>query len=414
MNIYLVIILTIIIAEYVLDIIVESLNAKTACSNLPQEFINYYDADKYQKAQNYLRECTKLSLIKETIFALIILVFILWGGFNFVDKIARGFNLGLIPTGLIFAGILMLAFSVINIPFSTYRTFVIEEKYEFNRTSVKTFILDIFKIWGITAIIGGSIFSLIIWFFDILGPAAWIYCWVALTIFQVFLEFIAPVIILPLFNKFFPLEDGELKSAINEYADSQNFTLKGIFRMDASRRSAKSNAFFTGFGKFRRVALFDTLIQKHTTDELVSILAHEIGHFKKKHILKGLTISVSTTGLMFFILSFFINNPGLFAAFKMENISIYASLFFFGFLYSPINLIISIYGNILSRKYEFQADDFAVKTHKKPESFITALKKLSVDNLSNLTPHPLMVFLHYSHPPVLKRIQAIREKPIPA
>jgi STE24 endopeptidase len=206
------------------------------------------------------------------------------------------------------------------------------------------------------------------------------------------------------------LEDGELKGAIENYAREQKFTLAGVFKMDASKRSTKSNAFFTGFGKFRRIALFDTLIQKHTTDELVSVLAHEIGHYKKKHFVKGIVLSVITTGIMFFILSFFINNKGLFDAFKMQNLSIYASLIFFGFLYSPINLFISIFSNVISRKHEYEADNFAIITYKKPESFISALKKLTVDNLSNLTPHPLKVFLDYSHPPVLKRIEAIREK----
>jgi STE24 endopeptidase len=213
---------------------------------------------------------------------------------------------------------------------------------------------------------------------------------------------------MPLFNKYTPLEEGELKSAIENYAKEQKFALAGIFKMDASKRSTKSNAFFTGFGKFRRIALFDTLIQKHTTDELVSVLAHEIGHYKKRHFIKGIILSVITTGIMFFILSFFINNKGLFDAFKMQNLSIYASLVFFGFLYSPINLFISIFSNIISRKHEYEADSFAVETYKKPESFITALKKLTVDNLSNLTPHPLKVFLDYSHPPILKRIEQIR------
>jgi STE24 endopeptidase len=216
-------------------------------------------------------------------------------------------------------------------------------------------------------------------------------------------------VILPLFNKFIPLEESELKTAIQNYAKEQNFALAGIFKIDASRRSTKSNAFFTGFGKFRRVALFDTLIQKHTIDELVSVLAHEIGHYKKKHFLKGMLLSIITTGLMLFVLSFFISNNGLFAAFRMQHLSIYASLIFFGFLYSPINFILSTFSNVISRKHEYEADKFAVLTYRKPQSAITALKKLTVDNLSNLTPHPLKIFLDYSHPPILKRISAIKK-----
>jgi STE24 endopeptidase len=221
--------------------------------------------------------------------------------------------------------------------------------------------------------------------------------------------FLVPVVIMPIFNKFTPIKDCELKTTLEEYAKKENFKLKGIFTMDGSKRSTKSNAFFTGFGKFRRIVLFDTLIEKHSIDELVSILAHEIGHYKKKHILVHLVISIITSGIMFFILSFFLNNPGLFTAFKMEHTSIYASLLFFGFLYAPIEMITSIFSNILSRKNEYQADEYSVKTYKKPYAMILALKKLSVDNLSNLTPHPFKVFLSYSHPPVLERIKLIRK-----
>lgn len=410
MNIYFIIIISIIAVEYLLNLIVELLNVKSASGDLPKEFEGYYDAQKYSLAQEYLKENTNFSLIKDTVSVAVTLIFILAGGFNFVDSIARSFNLGQILTGLIFTGILALASQLLSVPFSAYHTFVIEAKYGFNKTTVKTFVLDIFKGLILTVIIGAIILSVIFWFFYAAGSLAWVYCWIAVALFQLFLLFIAPVIIMPLFNKYTPLEEGELKSAIENYAREQKFALAGVFKMDASRRSTKSNAFFTGFGKFRRIALFDTLIQKHTVEELVSVLAHEIGHYKKKHFVKGIILSVITTGIMFFILSFFINNKGLFDAFRMQNLSIYASLVFFGFLYSPINLFISIFSNIISRKHEYEADDFSVTTYKKPESFITALKKLTVDNLSNLTPHPLKVFLDYSHPPVLKRIEEIRKK----
>ncbi|MBW1839944.1 MAG: M48 family metallopeptidase [Deltaproteobacteria bacterium] len=409
MNIYLIIILIIIVGDYLLDYIVETLNVKHVKTELPKEFEGYYDAEKYKKAQNYLKETTRFGIITDTITTPITLAFILIGGFNYFDQIARGFQLAPIPTGLIFAGILMLASQILSIPFSVYSTFVIEEKYGFNRTTVKTFILDILKSLLLIAIIGGVVFSIILWFFGKAGDLAWIYCWVVVVLIQLVLTFIAPVVIMPLFNKFFPLEDGDLKTAIENYAKSQKFKLKGVFTMDASKRSTKSNAFFTGFGKFRRIVLFDTLIKKHTVDELVSVLAHEMGHYKKKHIFKSILISIITTGLMFFILSLFINNPGLFSAFKMEHTSIYASLFFFAFLYTPISMIISIFSKILSRKHEYEADSYAVTTYGKPESMISALKKLTVDNLSNLTPHPLNVFLNYSHPPVLERIQSMRK-----
>ena len=408
MNGFLLIILAVLIGAYLLDLIVDTLNVRHVTTVLPEEFEGYYDADKYKKSQRYLRENTRFGIISDTITTPITIAFILFGGFNIIDQFARGFNLGSVLTGLIFAGILLLALQILSIPFSIYSTFVIEERYGFNKTTPKTFILDILKSGLLIAVIGGMVLSVVLWFFEKAGPLAWLYCWIAVTVFQIFLMFIAPVVIMPIFNKFIPLEEGELKQAIEDYARSQEFKLKGIFTMDGSKRSTKTNAFFTGFGRFRRIVLFDTLVEKHTVKELVSILAHEMGHYKKKHILKSICISTLSTGLMFGILSLFLNNRGLFAAFKMQEISIYASLVFFGFLYSPIQMVLSIFGNMLSRRHEYDADEYAVKTYHASASMIAALKKLSVENLSNLTPHPLKVFLSYSHPPVLDRIQAIR------
>ena len=408
MNFYLLFILTILIGSYVLEVLVEILNIKNLKTDLPEEFVGYYDAENYQKSQQYLKENTWFGIITETVFTPLTIAFILLGGFNYVDSLARSFNLGAIPTGLIFAGILLLLSQIIHIPFSAYATFVIEEKYGFNRTTVKTFIMDILKSWLLMAVIGGTVFSIVLWFFEKTGTWAWLYCWGAMIIIQLFLSFVAPVVIMPIFNKFYPLEESELKSTIEDYARAQRFKLKGVFKMDASKRSSKSNAFFTGFGKFRRIVLFDTLIAKHTVDELVSVLAYEMGHYKKKHIITSMIISILTTGLMFFILSLFLNNTGLFAAFKMENTSLYASLLFFGFLYAPIEMVLAIFGNMLSRSHEYAADAYAATTYRKPEAMIAALKKLSVDNLSNLTPHSLKVFLSYSHPPVLERIKALR------
>ena len=409
MNFFLILILIIIVGDYILDLVVENLNVRNLRTELPREFEGSYDDMKYKKSQEYLRETTRFGIFIDSISTPLTIAFILLGGFNLVDQLARSFNQNLIVTGLIFAGILMLASQLLSIPFSVYSTFVIEEKYGFNRTTPKTFILDILKGWVLTLILGGIIFSIILWFFDKVGSLAWVYCWLTVVIFQIVVTFFAPIIILPLFNKFHPLEDGELKTAIEQYAHEQQFKLKGIFKMDASKRSTKSNAFFTGFGKYRRIVLFDTLIENQTVEELLSILAHEMGHYKKKHILKSILISTGTTGIMFYILSLFLNNEELFAAFKMEHTSIYASLFFFGFLYTPISMIISIGSKILSRKHEYEADAYAAQTYKKPEAMISALKKLTVDNLSNLTPHPLKVFLSYSHPPVLERIQKLRK-----
>ena len=409
MNIYLVVILAILIVDYILDIAADTLNVKRIRTELPAEFKGYYDPEKYRRSQQYLKENTRFATVADSILTPVTIAFILLGGFNLVDRFARSFNWGPVATGLVFAGALTLISQAIRIPFSAYRTFIIEERYGFNKTTVKTFITDILKKWLLGAVIGGALFAVVLWLFREAGAWAWLWCWGIITVCIVFFTFIAPVVIMPLFNKFVPLEDGALKEAIERYAESQRFKLAGVFTMDASRRTAKTNAFFTGFGRFRRIALFDTLIQKHSVDELVSVLAHEIGHYKKKHVIVSLMISIGTTGLMLFILSLFINNGELFRAFGMEHLSVYASIFFFAFLFAPIQMIVSIFSNMLSRKHEYRADEFAARTYGRPESMITALKKLAVDNLSNLTPHPLKVFLSYSHPPVLQRIYALQK-----
>jgi STE24 endopeptidase len=408
MNSYLLVILLILIIRYLLDLISDWLNVRNVSTELPAEFKGYYDAEKYSQSQNYLRENTRFGIFVDTLQTIITIVFVLVGGFNFVDRIARSLGQGPILTGLVFAGILIFASKILNLPFSIYNTFVIEEKYGFNKTTPKTYFLDIIKSLTLTALIGGIVFAAVLWFFEKTGNLAWIYCWMAITLFQIFLMFIAPLVIMPIFNKFVPLEESELRTAIENYAKAQDFKMKGIYMMDGSKRSSKSNAFFTGFGRSRRIVLFDTLIERHPVKELVSILAHEMGHYKKKHIIRAIARSVIVMGLTLFLLSLFIKNEQLFAAFKMEHLSVYASLFFFGFLYTPIAMLIGLAENIISRKNEYEADAFAVETYGNADAMITGLKKLSVDNLSNLTPHPFKVFISYSHPPVLERIKAIR------
>jgi STE24 endopeptidase len=409
MNIYLIIILAFLISEYLLNLIVDKLNIRSASGLLPAEFEAVFNKEDYKKSQEYLKANVRFSKIRETVFLIVLIVFILLGGFNLIDILARRFNQGEVITGLIFAGSIGLLASFLGLPFSYYKTFVIEEKFGFNKTTLKTFIFDKIKGLLLGALIGGVVFYFVVWFFLKAGSLAWLYCWFFLIGFQLFLLFIGPVLILPLFNKFTPLEPGSLRNKIQQYAASQRFALKDIFKVDASRRSSKSNAFFTGFGKNRRIALFDTLIERHTEEELVSVIAHEIGHYKKKHIFKQMFLSVLSLGLMFFVLSFFLNNPRLFEAFKTEHLSVYAGIVFFSFLYTPLSKMFSIISNFISRKNEFQADEFSVVTYRKPESFIAALKKLSADNLSNLTPHPAKVFIDYSHPPVLERIKFIRK-----
>ncbi len=408
MNIFLFLIILFLILSWLLDFVSNRLNIKNMSDVLPEEFEGYYDKEKYKKSQSYLKDKTKFSTISSTIMIIVEIVFILFAGFNYIDIFARSFNFGEIGSGLIFITVLFVLLNIIQIPFSAYNTFVIEEKYGFNKTTIKTFILDIIKSLILTLVIGLPIFALIIWFFMKYSTYAWLYVAISVILFELLITFIAPVFIMPLFNKYTPLEDGELKTELENYAKEQNFKMKGLYKMDGSKRSTKTNAFFTGFGKFRRIVLFDTLIQKHTTQELVSVLAHEMGHYKKRHIHKFMIMSFINTFILFFILSFFIGNQYLFDAFSMQNISIYGAIVFFGFLYTPISEILSIVQNVISRKYEYEADRYSVTTYKNPKSMIEALKKLSVDNLTNLTPHKFKVFIEYSHPPVLDRIKAIK------
>lgn len=409
MNGYLIFILAVILIGFALDVVISLLNMQSLKPELPEEFSDVFDDEQYAKSQDYTRATTRFGLLQNCIMTPLTILFILYGGFNWADQVARSLDHGPIVTGLIFTGLLTLISSIAGLPFSVYATFVIEERFGFNKTTVKTFILDIIKSVILGILIGGPILALILWFFETGGPLAWLYCWLIVLAFTLVMQFLAPVLIMPLFNKFEPLQEGELKESITRYANEQQFKMKGVYTMDGSKRSTKLNAFFTGFGKFRRIVFFDTLMEKLSASEIVAVLAHEMGHYKKKHIFKMMAASIIQMGVMFYILSLFLNNQGLFAAFKMEHLSIYASLIFFGFLYSPISMVLGIVSNIFSRRHEYEADAYAATTTSLPDNLISGLKKLSVSNLSNLTPHPVHVFLNYSHPPVLARINALRE-----
>jgi STE24 endopeptidase len=335
------------------------------------------------------------------------LIFWFGKGFPVLDQWVRSWNFNYIMTGLLYIGLLLLFKAILSLPFSIYSTFVIEERFGFNKTKWPTFIMDIVKGFLLSVLLGAPLLAGILAFFEYAGANAWLYCWIAVTIFMLVIQFIAPTWIMPLFNKFNPLEEGDLKDAIMSYARSIKFSLENVFVMDGSKRSAKSNAFFTGFGKHKRIVLFDTLIKQHAVSELVAVLAHEMGHYKKKHILQRILIGVIQMGIMFFLLSVFVSYQGLFDAFYMHQKSVYAGLIFFSMLYSPIDFFTGIFMQMLSRKNEYEADNFAVETTQDPESMADALKKLSVHNLSNLLPHPFYVFLNYSHPPVLERVNTI-------
>ena len=391
-----------------LDLVATRLNLNALKPELPQALAGVFDESKYAESQAYTRVNARYGLWESAVSLVLFLGFWWWGGFGWLDEVVRSWEWGEIPTGLAFVSLLFLLHHLVSLPMSVYDTFVIEERFGFNQTTPRTFLLDQVKGLCLGAVIGLPLLALVLWIFESL-PMAWLWGWAAVTLVTLALAYIAPTWIMPLFNKFEPLPDGELKEKIHAMAANCEFPLKEVLVMDGSKRSSKSNAFFTGLGKNKRIALFDTLVERHTVDELVGVLAHEIGHYRRRHIQKGLVMGILGNALLFFLLGLVLENRALFNAFGVETTSIYLSLVFFGILVQPLNQAMSILGNVASRKWEFEADAYAAESTGQPDAMIEALKKLSKDNLSNLTPDPFYVFMNYSHPPVLQRIQALEK-----
>ncbi len=408
MNIYLAIILIALIGEFVLRSVARYLNLKSLDKTLPHEFSGFYDEDKYSQSQEYTRAKSRFAYVSSTFDVVLIVAFIVLGGFNLVDQFVRGLQLTPIFTGLVFFGLLYLAQDIISIPFVLYGNFVIEERFGFNKMTAKVYVLDKVKGYCLVIILGSILLGGILFFFEQAGAYAWLYAWGFVSFFIIIAPPLGTTVIAPLFNRFTPLEDGELKSAIQKYAGKVGFALKEICVMDGSRRSGHSNAYFSGFIK-KRIALFDTLMGKHSVEEMVAIVAHEVGHNKIGLILKDMILTIIYIGILLFLLSRFMDNRGLFDAFRMGSISVYAGLVLFSILYSPIEFVHSVLMNAMSRKDEYEADAFSAETTGSAEPLILALKKASVANLGNLTPHALTVFLNYSHPPMLQRISALRQ-----
>lgn len=402
------IIIAIIIINFIVEKILDALNAKHYNDVLPLELQDVYDETEYKKSQNYKATNYKFGLITSTFSIVLTLCFLFFDGFELIDNIARGYSNNPILIALIFFGIIMIGSDILTTPFSYYGTFVIEEKFGFNKTTVKTFLFDKLKSWLMMAIVGGGILALIIWFYQSTGTYFWMYAWVLIAVFSLFINMFYSKLIVPLFNKQTPLESGSLRDNISRYAETVGFKLDKIFVIDGSKRSTKANAYFSGFGSEKRVTLYDTLINDLDEEEIVAVLAHEVGHYKKKHIIFNLFTSILLTGITLYILSLFISNPLLSNALGVEIPSFHIGLIAFGLLYSPISEITGLIMNFFSRKFEYQADDYAKSTYK-GEPLITSLKKLSKNSLNNLTPHPAYVFMHYSHPTLLERINNLRK-----
>ncbi len=401
------IIIAILLFDYVFGRILTYLNSISNKGPLPKELKDTFDEEKYLKTQEYESVNTRFGIITGTFSFLLMLFMLIFGGFGMLDQWVRTFTNGdPITTTLLFFGVLAVASDILGIPFQLYSIFVIEEKFGFNKMTISTFIIDKLKGYLLGGIIGALLISLIVSVYETTTEDFWLYAWGLVAFFMLIMTMFYGSIIVPIFNKLTPLQEGELRTAIEEYASKVDFKLNNIFVIDGSKRSGKSNAYFTGLGPKKKIVLYDTLIEQHTTEELVAVLAHEIGHYKKKHIIVSIAISILQTGLVLFILSLFIGNPVLSQALGGVEPSFHLGLVAFGMLYSPISTVTGILMNMLSRKNEFEADNYAATTYK-GEALKDALKKLSANNLSNLRPHPLYVFINYSHPPLLSRLKAI-------
>lgn len=396
----------ILVASYVFGLILDKLNASHRDRPIPAELSDIYDQEQYRKQQEYEKTKSVFGLISGAVSFAGIMAMLFFDGFAYTDTLVSSWTGNALVASLLFFGVLMFASDILSTPFDIYGTFVIEERFGFNKMTPKIFVMDKLKGWALGAVIGGGVLALIIWFIEMFPTTFWLYAWAVMGVIMIFMAMFYSSLIVPLFNKQTPLEDGALKDAINAFSSKVGFKLDNIFVIDGSKRSTKANAYFSGLGAKKRIVLYDTLINDLTTDEIVAVLAHEVGHYKRKHTLSMIAFSLAQTGLMFYILSLFIANGQLSFALGASEHKIHLALVAFGILYSPLSSAMGMFISVLSRKNEYEADHYAAE-HADGALLIGALKKLTKNNLSNLTPHPLYVYFHYSHPTLLQRMRAM-------
>ena len=406
-NLYYLIIVSAIIIEYLLTSISSVLDIKNITPIIPLDFKKAYDGEKYVRSQEYLKARTRFGLFSSTFSLGLILIVIHSDVFGYLDQYVRLQTENYILQGLLFIGIIYFFQDIISLPFSLYNTFVIEQKFGFNKTKPGLYFFDKIKGYGIFIVLGSTVITPLLYFFHVYSEIGWLIAWSVLTVFMIAIQPLFVHVIAPMFNKFTPLEEGDLRKEIEKYTSKVDFPLVRIDIMDGSKRSAHSNAYFTGFGKSRRIAIFDTLVEKHSTKEIVSVVAHEVGHYKLKHILQGTIIGIIETGIMLFAFNLIMNDISLFNVFGVNQLSVHAGIVFFSMLYAPVSMLTSIVTTAISRKNEFEADKFSLDTTSDGQALISMLIGLSANNLSHLTPHPMKVFLSYSHPPVIDRIKAV-------
>ncbi len=409
------IIISLVIFNYLFSNILDYINHRNWKDEIPNELKDFYDKEKYKKAKNYALSKNKIGLFSSSISFLLVISLLFFNGYGIIDQFANSdffklfeslkINSSFIQSGVFFL-ILFILNSIISIPFSYYNTFVIEEKFGFNKTTKSTFFIDIIKSTFLSLFIGGILLFLALFLYDNLNEGFWLWLWIGLSLLMILINMFYADLIVPIFNKLTPLDDGELRNKIEKYSKDVGYLLKNIYVIDGSKRSTKANAFFSGLGPRKTIALYDTLIEKHTENELVAVLAHEVGHFKKKHIFSGLIMSIIQIGIMSFFFELCLKLPEISIALGGSESSFHLGLVGFSIVFSPISILSGIIMNYNSRKNEFEADAYAKETFN-GEDLSLALKKLSVDSLSNIYPHPLYVFFHYSHPPLIQRLRAL-------
>jgi len=409
------IIVSLVVFNYLFSNILDYVNHRNWKDEIPNELKDFYNEEKYKIAKNYAISKNKIGLFSSSVSFLFIISLLIFNGYGFIDQLVSSdilksflpfdINSSFAQSGLFFL-ILFILNSIISIPFSYYNTFIIEEKFGFNKTTKSTFFLDILKSSLLSIFIGGALLFLALYLYDNLNDGFWLWLWIGLSFLMIFINMFYADLIVPIFNKLKPLDDGELRQKIEKYSKEVGYLLKNIYVIDGSKRSTKANAFFSGLGPRKTIALYDTLIEKHTEDELVAVLAHEVGHFKKKHIFSGLIMSIIQIGVMTFFFELCLKLPEISLALGGSEASFHLGLIGFSIIFSPISMLSGILMNYISRKNEFEADAYAKETFN-GEDLSLALKKLSVDSLSNIYPHPLYVFFHYSHPPLIERLRAL-------
>ncbi len=408
MTIYGVVILLALLLGFVLDAVAGYLNIRALSDHPPAIFADLVDDATWKRTRAYARSRATLDMSASAFKLLALLTWWFAGGFPWLDRVIASWNMGVLGSGGIYIGLILFAAKMVSLPFKIYATFVVEARFGFNKTTPATFIGDKAKSLLLSLVLGGPFLIAVLVFFHYTGEMAWLYCWATASVFLLLIQYIAPIWLMPLFNRFVPLPEGSLRQAIVSYTRKVQVPLANVFEMDGSRRSTKSNAFVTGFGKYRRIALFDTMIQRHSQAEVVAVLAHEVGHYKLNHIPKMTAFALGYMGLFCWILAIAMHQPELHHAFYMEKVTLHGGLIFFILLVVPVDLLLGPLMKWISRHYEYAADRFVVETLEDGAPLVSALKKLAVDNLSNLTPHPFYVVIHHTHPPLLSRIEAIK------